>query len=201
MHSGLLLSGWLAIVAGLQVLPVGWLWAGVALSLACAALAARARALRLLRRVRVLLAAILLLFAWFTPGEAVLLDWPVLSPTREGLVLALEHGGRLIAVVCWVALLLERLPTERLVSGLYALARPCRIIGLSAERIALRLLLVLRYVDAGKTTGGWKTWLVATDDDGDEGSTGPVRLRRERFGVAERTIAVVLAVIVGWWLW
>lgn len=202
MHSGLLLSGWLVIVVGLQVLPASALGACVALSLVLALLAARARAVRLLRRVRVLLGAIVLLFAWFTPGEAVLLDWPVLSPTREGLVQALEHGGRLIAVVCWVALLLERLPTERLVSGLYALVRPCRMLGLSAERIALRLLLVLRYVDAGTATaGGWKAWLVAADEGNDAGDEGPVRLYRERFGVTEWVVVAVLAVSMGWWLW
>ena len=101
-----------------------------------------------MRRIRELLIAITVLFAWFTPGEAALLDWPRLGPTREGLALAALHAGRLLAVVCAVGILLERLPLARLVGGLYALSRPLRLAGVDPERLALRLLLVLRYVDA-----------------------------------------------------
>ena len=102
-----------------------------------------ARFLRLLRRVRVLLIAIAILFAWFTPGEAFFHDWPRLGPTREGLALAVLHAARLVAVVCAVAVLLERLSLQRLVSGLHALSRPLRPIGVSPERLALRLFQVV----------------------------------------------------------
>ncbi|MCV2218059.1 energy-coupling factor transporter transmembrane protein EcfT [Thauera sp. Sel9] len=194
MHSGLLLSLWFAGVASVQFLAPGVLAWVVAASLALALGFARDRALRLLRRVRVLMFAIVLLFGWFTPGEAMFASWPRLSPSREGMMLALVHGGRLIAVVCAVALLLERLPVERLVGGLYCLSRPFSVIGLRAGDLALRLMLVLRFVEAsprGSATH-WKDWL---RDAGDDGELQPVRLVRERLGPLDVAIAAALGLL------
>ncbi len=199
MHSGLILLLWLATVTLLQLLPAHLLGPAVAMCLLLGLGFARARTVRLLRRVRILLAAIFVLFAWFTPGEALLLDWPRLGPSREGSLLALEHAGRLVAIVCAVALLLERLPVERLVSGLYTLGRPLGLLGLSAERLALRLLLVLRYVDASPRASGaghWKDWL---QDDAGAIEATPVRLRRERFGWADALLSAGVFVCVLWW--
>lgn len=199
MHAGSTLFLWVVAVLFVQDAE-GWVLAAlVAASLAVALLCARAQCLRLLTRVRFLLLAILALFAWFTPGEAVLMDWPRLSPSREGLLLALTHGGRLAAVVCWVAILVGRMPPDRLVSGLYALARPCGIFGLPAERIALRLLLVLRYAEAarGQHWRDWRGWLNPSTDS--EGET--VRLLRERLGVVDLILPLVASLaLAAWWL-
>lgn len=210
MHSGFILFLWLLAVAGVHLLPPPALAFVVALALMLALTLARARSLRLLRRVRVLMIAIAVLFAWFTPGEAVFAGWPQLGPTREGVTLALLHAARLAAVVCAVALLLERLPVARLVGGLYALARPFTVLGLPAERLALRLLLVLRFVDetpragAGQArvkfaAGDWKHWL--QDDDGGAADLQPVQLVRERFGAADRLCAVLLVAALLIWGW
>lgn len=94
MHSGLILILWLAAVASIQLLTPAALVVVVPCCLVAAAVLARTRLLRLLRRVRVLLLAIVILFAWFTPGEAFLHDWPRLGPTREGLALAALHAAR-----------------------------------------------------------------------------------------------------------
>lgn len=213
MHSGFILFLWLVAVAGVHLLPAPLLALALAAVLALALLLAHARCLRLLRRVRVLMIAIAVLFAWFTPGEAVFADWPQLGPTREGTLLALVHAARLAAVVGAVAVLLERLPVPRLVGGLYALARPFSRLGLPAERLALRLLLVLRYVDetprasarsqpaaaAGwRASADWKHWL--QDDGGDE-DLHAVQLVRERFSAADGLCAVLLVggLVLWWW--
>lgn len=197
MHSGVILLLWMAGVASVQ-LAGGMLLAGlVALGLALVMLLARQRGIRLIRRVRFLLLAIVVLFAWFTPGEALLAGLPGLSPTREGMMLALDHVGRLLVVVCCVALLLERLSPDRLVSGLHALCSPGAILGLSARRVALRLLLVLRYVEGAK--GGrheWKQWLL-----GDDEAVAAVHLVRERIGVPDLLVVAGILLGVGWWLW
>jgi energy-coupling factor transporter transmembrane protein EcfT len=199
MHAGSTLFLWVVAVLFVQDAERWGLAALVIASLVVALSCARAQCLRLLARVRFLLLAVLVLFAWFTPGEAVLMDWPRLSPSREGLLLALTHGGRLAAVVCWVAILVGRMPPDRLVSGLYALARPCGIFGLPAERIALRLLLVLRYADAarGQPWRDWRSWLnPSTDSDG-----GTVRLLRERLGVVDLILPLVAGLaLMAWWL-
>ncbi len=199
MHSGLILLLWLAAVASIQLLPPAALAPSVALCVALAATLARTRAIRLLRRVRVLLLAIVVLFAWFTPGEALLADWPRLGPSREGSVLAALHAGRLIAVVCAVALLLERLPLTRLVSGLHTLSRPLGLVGVASERLALRLLLVLRYVEAsprGTGPGHWKHWL---EDEVEPVEVQSIELERERFGWIDAALAAAVFSALLWW--
>lgn len=198
MHSGLLLLLWLAAVATVQLLPPLALAAAVLGCVLLAAMFAPARSWRLVKRVRVLLIAIAVLFAWFTPGEALFFDWPRLGPSREGAVLAAVHAGRLLAVVCAVGVLLERLPLERLVGGLHALARPLRVIGVPPERLALRLLLVLQYVEQSPRgrAGHWKQWLV---DEEDGAQTAPVVLRRETIGWRDGlAAAVVFAALIAW---
>lgn len=180
MHAGFLILCWVLGVGALQFLTPGTLALVVGGPLAVALWCARTRTLRLLRRVRVLMIAIVVLFAGFTPGEAVFADWPAVSPSREGLLQALEHAGRLLAVVCCVAVLLERLPSDRLIGGLYALSRPLGVFGLPAERMAVRMLLVLRYVDAPQSHA-WRDLLHDTGETGHE----VLHLQRERIGMLE----------------
>jgi energy-coupling factor transporter transmembrane protein EcfT len=199
MHSGSILFLWVAAALLVQQAE-GWSLAVLsAASLTVALVCARVQCVRLLARIRVLLLAILVLFAWFTPGEAVFMDCPRVRPSRESLLLAFTHGARLVALVCWVAILLGRMSADRLVSGLYALVRPCGVFGLPTERIALRLLLVLRYADVarnGERSGqNWKTWLnppatIAID---------AVQLTRERLGVMDIALPVGACVLL-WWL-
>ena len=126
--------------------------------MAMAVAIAGARVRRLLRRIRFLLLVLVVLFAFFTPGEALL---PVLGrfgPTREGVLLAAVHALRLLAVVMLVAVLLAKTGERELVSGLMVLAKPLAACGLPVERLAVRLLLVLRYVES-PPAGGWRALL------------------------------------------
>lgn len=200
MHAVLVLVLWLFGVSLIQLLPGALLVPAVALCLAAGGVFARVRMLRLVRRIRFLLLAIVVLFAWFTPGEAAIVDLPLLSPTREGALLALEHGGRLIAVVCCVALLLEALPPARLVSGMYVMCRPLALIGVPPERLALRLLLVLHYVETAGGDGArdWKTWLL----DGDAGPAEKMLLSRETCSwVDVVALGLLAAFLAGAMLW
>ncbi|KON80137.1 energy-coupling factor transporter transmembrane protein EcfT [Azoarcus sp. PA01] len=190
MHAGLLILMWAAGVVVIQAVSGVWLLAAVIGSGLVASLLAPARSGRLVRRVRFLLLAIVVFFAWFTPGEALVADWPALSPTAEGMLLAAQHGGRLVAVVFCVAILLQRLSVDRLVSGLYALLRPLEFAGLPASRLAVRLLLVLRYVEAG-AEHGWTHWLDEADDASDE----TISVVRERFGLREIAVSALCIAI------
>lgn len=196
MHSGVLIGLWLAGVAVLQLLDFGALLAALILCAAVASALAPRRSLRLLRRVRFLLLAIVILFAGFTPGEALLLDWPRLSPSREGVQLAIEHAARVLAVVLCVAVLMERLPAERLVAALYALMRPFAVVGFPAARVAVRTLLVLRLVDSD-TQPGWRSWLA---DDGND-DHAPIRIEREPLrwrDLAALLLAAAVLGVLGW---
>jgi len=200
MHSGSILFLWAVAALFVQQAESWGLAALTAISLVVALVCTRVQCVRLLARIRVLLLAILVLFAWFTPGEAVFMDFPRASPSREGLLLALTHGARLVALVCWVALLLGRMSTDRLVNGLYALFRPCRAFGLPAERIALRLLLVLRHASAARNDGHWKDWRVWLNPSSTtDGET--VQLIRERLGFKDVALPAVAGIFLAlWWL-
>jgi len=55
------------------------------------------------------------------------------------------QAWRLALLLVALALLLRSCPRESLLSGLYALLRPFRAIGLRPERVAVRLWLTLHY--------------------------------------------------------
>lgn len=186
MHSGFLILTWAVAVLVLQALSGPLLALAVLAGALAAGFLAPRRARRLVKRVRFLVIAILVFFAGFTPGEALLPSLPGISPSREGVVFAVEHAGRLLGVVCCVAILLERLSVNRLVTGLYALLRPFECVGLPAKGLAVRLLLVMRYVESA-SPHGWRDWL---RDDSDA-EVQAIRLGRERLGMMEAGVAAV----------
>lgn len=124
---------------------------------------------KLLRRARWLLLSLGLLFAFATPGEALLFG----AVTREGLSLAANHLLRLGLLLALVALLLERFAIPQLIAGLYQLLTP---LGAGRDRLALRLLLVLDYVEQG--VGRWQDGFAETGIQADH---PPLRLQVSPF--------------------
>lgn len=197
MHGGLLIFLWLCAVGLMQRLPMVGLGGVVVFLCLAAAHYAPQLALRLVRRVRFLLLAIVVLFAWFTPGTLIVVELAQFGPTYEGVVLAAEHAGRVLAVVLCVALLMRYLSPDRLVGGLYALLRPFEPLGVPAARIAVRTLLVLEYVDS-RPEAGWKQWLSPQKVETHEPVQVPVEAFRGRDWAALAggllTVAVVMVV-------
>lgn len=191
MHSGLLIVLWLIGVAALQVLGYEALLLAVGICAVAAFSYAPRRSWRLLKRVRFILIAIAVLFGGFTPGEAVFAGWPRVSPSREGIELAIEHGGRVLAVVFCVAMLMEHLPPARLVGAIHGLLRPFERLGFPADRVAVRILLVLRLVDAD-VPHSWKAWI--KDDSND--LHGPIEVVRERFRMIDAAVALAAMLVM-----
>lgn len=185
-----MILAWMIAVGMLQALASLPLLGVVAVLAVAARLYAPERAWRLVRRVRFLLIAIVFFFAGFTPGEALLADWPSLSPSREGVVLAFDHGARLVAVVLGVALLLQRLPPQALISGFLALLRPLQRFGFPAERVAVRTLLVLEFVESSAPRQ-WQAWVHDREDE----LPAPIRIMDVPFGPADR--AALIAMLLG----
>lgn len=150
------------------------------LLLALAGIALRSRApdfdarllFGMMRRIRWLLLAILVLYGWFTPGTPLLPSLGDWSPVREGLVHGLLRAGALLAIVTAVYLLLASTPRGALVSGLLWYGMPLRRLGVDDRRFAVRLVLALEAVPQVQTLAR-----AALDDAGESS-------RLQRIGLA-----------------
>lgn len=99
-----------------------------------------------LGRMRWLWLSIVLIMAFNTPGE-VLAFWTWYgAPTYEGL----QQGGlqiaRLALMLVLIALMTCALSMEQLLSAFYLLSKPLRYLGLSPQRLAIRLCLTIQYI-------------------------------------------------------
>ncbi|MEQ6342121.1 MAG: hypothetical protein M3A44_10830 [Gammaproteobacteria bacterium] len=106
-------------------------------------------AMLMLRRMRWLFLSLVIIYFWFTPGEPPLLLSPALSvwlPTLEGMEEGAIRIVSLIALVLAVNLLLQTTSREQLLSAIHWLARPLRLLGVSHDRLAVRMALVLETV-------------------------------------------------------
>jgi len=104
----------------------------------------------LLRRMKWFFISITVLYLWFTPGEAIFSTGPAWStwwPTIEGLQHALHRVTALIVIIAAVSLLLKTTSRTQLLTAIYSLAYPFQYLGLSRERLAIRMTLVLGLVD------------------------------------------------------
>lgn len=126
----------------------------------------------LFRRSRWLLLTLLILFGWLTPGTPL----PgIPGASQEGLLLAAENLGRLLIALAVVAMLLTALTPAELVAGLRSLLAPLSLLGISRDRIAVRLALTLEEVEASRQG--------RRDDP--EGMAATLSLPAARYGVAD----------------
>jgi energy-coupling factor transport system permease protein len=107
----------------------------------------RHKFLQLLRRTRWIMLSLLLIYAYSTPGQPLSDAFGLFSPSREGLVDGVVQLVRLLAALAGLAILLDRLHRLQLIAGLYTLFAPLQWIGISRERLAVRLALTLHYAE------------------------------------------------------
>lgn len=147
MHPALNILG---VILFIPLVAHGGLLAGMAGAVGVAVLLSRVRAwrrcLELNRRLRWFYLSIVLLYGWFTAGEALLPAIPAVSPTLEGLWLGLGRALILVIVVGAVVWLLARSSREELVGAILWLTGPLARLGFPRERFAVRLVLTLETV-------------------------------------------------------
>jgi len=112
----------------------------------------------LMRRARFLLFSLLAIYAFATPGESFIPAWGAMSPTLEGVQSGALQAWRLAVLLAALGLLLGTTTREKLLAGLYVLLRPFKVLGVDAERIAVRLWLTLHYAEGAARPKG-STWL------------------------------------------
>lgn len=201
LHPTIQILLWILLVLLLQRWPPTLV---LAVSLLCSAVALwldSTQFLRLLRRTRWIALSLLLVYAWATPGTALLDGFGSLSPTYEGLLDGVLQLGRLLSALASLAILLASLSQERLIGGLYALALPLRLFGLSRERFAVRLALTLDYAETTmhETARDWRV-AIAQALALKETEATHINLQKQRYSLLDATMLVIcLAVLIGVW--
>jgi hypothetical protein len=197
LHPATLLLAWGGLVVVLQRLATPGLGIAALMLLPLSILGARQRTASLIRRARWLLLSIAVMFALATPGERLPGPWGDAGITFDGLLFAAEHVLRLILLLATLALLHEKLGNAGLISGLYWLLSPLAGWRELRERIVVRLMLVLDYVEA-TPSAGWRGWLLQ-DVPGPDNLT----LAVARPGWPDWLLLTPLAcvvLVVWWWL-
>jgi len=182
------------ILLGLAVLVAASSRDGMVLFLAClglglTALIAAVSHLRLLvRRSRWLLLTMLLMFGWLTPGTPLPL---IPGASQEGLLLGAESLARLLIALSAVALILKALSPAELVAGMRSLLAPLALLGISRDRIVVRLALTLEEVEAARKG----------PDDGQSGVAATLTLPAEVFGATDFFLGILSgSLLLGAWL-
>ncbi|MBK6630685.1 MAG: hypothetical protein IPG33_06340 [Betaproteobacteria bacterium] len=189
LHPTVRLVVWGAAAALVQWLPLADLSLACVAALAAGGLLAPKRLGILLKRTRWLIVSLVLLFALSTPGVYLLPSLGSLGPTEEGLRLGFEHLMRLLFLLATLAVLLQMTEVEGLVAGLHGLILPLSWLGLDRGRVAVRLMLVMQYVEQSTPGRHWRAWL---DGANVEPVVGVVRLSRVRFSLVDYAVLVGL---------
>ncbi len=198
-HPAAQILTWCLLVAAMQVLAPGTLLVTAGVVLPGAFVVSRHKFAQLVRRTRWIMLSLLLIYAWSTPGQALPEALGIFGPSREGLIDGLLQLTRLLAALAALAILLDRLHRQQLIAGLYTLFAPLRLIGLSRERLAVRLALTLHYAEAAmlREAHDWRDALRSLFEPHGEG-TRHMELPLYRFAVADALLLAVASLIL--WL-
>lgn len=191
-HPGTQILAWCLLVAALQMMTHGALVAVAGAVLVSALVFSRIKLFQLVRRTRWIMLSLLAIYAYSTPGNPLAEALGAASPTREGLSDGAVQLARLLAALASLALVLDRLPREQLIAGLYALLGPLQWLGVPRDRVAVRLALTLHYAEAAVFRGAhdWREALHglfggALGDASAEGQSDAARLSGQPTGVFE----------------
>lgn len=189
MHPTTRLVVWLLLLLASQRLDGEQLLAPV-IVLPFFGLPALQRAARLAWRTRWLFLSLFVIVAWGVAGEPA---WDgALAPSREGLLDAWTHGGRLLLALLAVALLLEWMPVPDLLVATHRLLQPLRRCGVDPDRSVVRLLLVMRHIETLPRPRDWRILLKLPVQGTDE----VLELADRRFSWFDPVVILLVAGVV-----
>jgi energy-coupling factor transport system permease protein len=162
----------------------------------------RHRFINLLRRTRWIMLSLLLIYAYSTPGQPLSDSLGMFAPSVDGLADGLQQLTRLLAALAGLSILLNNLHRQQLIAGLYTLFAPLQWMGLSPERLAVRIALTLHYAEVAMLRGpnAWQDNLHSLfDQHGDAEAGTLIVLPVSRFMISDALMifsAVLLLVVV-----
>jgi len=199
-HPAAQILTWCLLAATLQALAPGALLITSGVILLGAFVTSRHKFVLLLRRTRWVMLSLLLIYAWSTPGQALFDLLGRFSPTHEGLADGSMQLVRLLAALAGLAILLERLHRQLLIAGLYTLFAPMQWLGMSRERLSVRLALTLHYAEVTvlRGSGDWQATLRSLFEMRDE-PMKQMELALYRFGLGDAAL-LLTAIMAIWWV-
>ncbi len=147
IHPAVQIILWGVLVAVMQRLTLIPLLLMSAVLLTLGAYLSGSKLLQLLRRTRWIMLSLMLIYAYSTPGTPFIESLGSWGPIREGLLDGVMQLLRLLSALASLAILLDHLHRQALISGLYSLFAPLVWLGMSRERCAIRLALTLHYAE------------------------------------------------------
>lgn len=200
-HPAAQILAWCLLVATLQAMTPGVLLMAAGSILLCASAISGHKFAQLLRRTRWIMLSLLVIYAYSTPGQPLSDTLGMFSPSREGLSDGVLQLARLLAALAGLAILLDRLHRQKLIAGLYTLCAPMQWLGMSRERIAVRLALTLHYAEVAmlRGSGGWQQILGSLFEPHGE-TTRQIELPLQRFTAGDALLLIV-ALLLLWLAW
>lgn len=99
-----------------------------------------------LKGLMFIIAFTIILNVFFSPGETVIFSWGIVEITKEGLLMALKMGTRLIMLVIGSSILTLTTSPIELTDGIERGLSPFKKIGLPAHEIAMMMTIALRFI-------------------------------------------------------
>jgi len=197
-HPAAQILTWCLLVATLQMLTAGALLMTSGVILFGAFVVSGHKFVLLLRRTRWVMLSLLIIYACSTPGQPLFDSLDRFSPTHEGLADGVLQLMRLLAALAGLAILLERLHRQQLIAGLYTLFAPLQWLGMSRERLAVRLALTLHYAEVTmlRGTSDWQATLRGLFEPHDE-PMKQMELSLYRLGISD-AVLLLTAIITVW---
>lgn len=155
---------------------------------------------KLIRRTRILLLVLFLVYVFTTPGTALISGWEWAYPTWEGLHAGAYQAWRLLLMVSALAVLLSNLSRQQLLAGIYVLLLPLKPLGVPVARFAVRLSLTLHYAETASPgeslSARWDSALRLTTHE-----TTQMQLDIPDFGRQDLIFAGICCMILGGAVW
>ena len=155
---------------------------------------------RLVRRSRILLLVMLLVYLFSTPGTRLFAGWEQAYPTQEGLMVGGFQVWRLLLVISALAALLAFLPRQQMLAGIYVLLLPLKPLGVPVVRFSVRLWLTLHYAESASQgeslNARWDAALILPEE-----LDSSLHLDVPNFGLSDIAFVCIYGAFLGSALW
>ncbi len=198
-HPAALIISWCILVVMLQKMTFTPLLMTTSLVFFAAFILSKHKFFQLIRRTRWVMFSLLIIYSYTTLGQPLLEALGNFSPSREGLIDGVLQLTRLLSALAALAILLDRLDRPQLIAGLYTLFAPMQWLGLSRERLAVRLALTLHYAEVAmlRRTDTWQDSLRSLFEPHGE-STKHIELSISRFSL--RDVLLMTGALLMLWM-